>query len=94
MTLEFLTTIAGATALTALIVEMIKRAWDPPADMQDRFIPLVAVGVGVGVVVFATFAIDIDFITSLELGNAVVTGIFAGFAASGMYDTVQGVRGQ
>jgi hypothetical protein len=94
MDLAFLTTIVGGTLATSAIAELVKRAWDPPADTQDRFMPLVSVAIGFIVVVLATFAIDTDVLSRLEFGEAAVTGIFSGLAACGLYDGVQGIRGK
>jgi hypothetical protein len=92
MDLELLLGVPGATILTSLLAEVIKRAWDPPADIQDRFMPLVAIAIGVTVVFFATFILDL--FTRADIGMAIINGIFAGLAACGLYDTVQGVRGK
>ena len=91
MTLELVASFAGASVLVSLLVEVVKRAWDPPADVQDRFMPIIAMVIGVVVVVAATMLLGP--VDGELIGNAVLTGVFSGLAACGLYDAVQGVRG-
>jgi hypothetical protein len=87
-TLQALTTVAGATILTLPISELIKRAWNPTPTQQDRFMPVVSVIIGVAVVLVADFGLGL--LSSQDLVGAIVTGLFAGFSASGVYDTYRG----
>lgn len=80
---------AGGSLLTLILVEIIKRAWKPTADQSDRFLPLISVGVGILVVLFALFGLGT--LTQEVLFQGVITGVFAGVSASGTFSLVKGV---
>lgn len=86
MDLTGFTTVAGAVVVVAIIVEVVKRAWNPPAAAADRFLPIVSILVGVLTVIVADFGLGLFGASNWV--QAVFTGIFAGAAASGVYDTV------
>lgn len=85
-TLEQLTTVAGATILTALLTQLVLNVWRPSADQKDRFGPFLAIIIGVVVTVVATFAIG--GAGSQQIVAALINGIFAGAAAMGVHDTI------
>jgi len=83
-----LVTLGGAAVVTAMITQLIKRVWQPTPEQADRFLPLVSVLVGIVVVIVASLATG--GATAANLVQALVTGLFAGFSASGLYDTISG----
>jgi bacteriorhodopsin len=82
-TLEGLLSVGGAAVLTSILVEILKRAWNPSEEIRDRFLPLVSVLVGIGVVLLAVFGLGVG--GRAEIVQAIITGIFAGVTASGLY---------
>lgn len=89
MDLSAFTTIGGAVVVVAIVVEAIKRAWNPGPATADRFLPLLSYAVGIAVVIVAD--IGLGLFGTPNLVAAVFTGIFAGAAASGIYDGLNGV---
>ncbi len=87
MDLEFIAQFGGASVLTAALVEAIKRILALSESTQDRVGPLLALVVGVAVVLFAQFGLDLWAKADIVAG--VFTGIFAGLSAIGLYKTVQ-----
>jgi len=79
MSVEELLTLGGATIVVTIVVEVIKRALAMSEAAVTRFGPLLAVGVGVLVVTAAAFA------QGARLDAAILTGLLAGAAASGIY---------
>ena len=75
-----LLTIGGAAVLVSLLVEVIKRTWQWTDAVVDRFAPIVSLGIGIVVVVVATLSTGGDILQGL------LTGLFAGFTACGLYD--------
>jgi hypothetical protein len=82
------TTIGGAVVVVAILVEVIKRAWNPDGNTAARFLPLISIAVGIAVVFVAMFGLGL--LGAANVVEAIFTGIFAGAAASGVYDTVTG----
>jgi hypothetical protein len=87
-TLEALTSVAGATILILPITEIIKRAINLSGPMQDRWMPVISMLVGIGVVLIADFGLGL--VARADLVSGIVTGMFAGFASCGLYDTYRG----
>lgn len=87
-TLAMLTTIAGAAIVVVPLSEAIKRVWNPDGPTQDRFMPVVTILLGVGVVLVATFGLGLT--ERQEIVQAAFNGVFAGLSACGLYDTVRG----
>ena len=86
MDLSQFTTIGGAVVVVAIVVEIIKRAWNPDGSTAARFLPLISMAVGIAVVLVAN--VGLGLFGSTDIVAAVFTGVFAGAAASGVYDTV------
>lgn len=78
-----LLTVAGATVVVTIIVEVLMRAIKPSPETKDRIGPLVAVGVGVLVVGAAALY------NGADLGQALLTGLLSGAAAIGLYDVAR-----
>ena len=89
-------TLAGASILVGILVEVLKRALAWGQAQVDRFGSLVAIVVGILVVVLLNAAQGL--ITGPNpwqpLAVAIITGILAGAAASGLYDGTQVVTGK
>lgn len=86
MELTALTTVAGAALLTTALAEVFKRVWKPAPDQRDRFMPLIALAIGVAVVEIAMFGLGIG--TRLDIVQGLITGLMAGFGSSGIYDVM------
>jgi ABC-type transport system involved in cytochrome c biogenesis permease component len=89
-------TLAGATILITILVEVLKRTLDWGKEQVDRFGPFVALLFGVVVVVLLSAAQgqygDSDPLAAIA--SSVITGILAGAASAGLYDTVGYATGQ
>lgn len=78
-------TLGGASVLVVILMEALKRALAWGATQVDRFGAILAIGMGVVIVVLATAAQGA--ITGADdTATAVIQGILAGAAASGLYD--------
>ena len=87
LTLQSCLTVAGAAVVVAIIVQLVKQ-W-----VAERFVPLLAVAVGVGLVLGASAILGNT--TAEQLGNGALTGLLAGASAIGIYDlTHRTVRGK
>ena len=80
-----LLTVAGATVVVSIIVGVVLRALNLSPESKDRFGPLIAIGIGVVVVGAAALY------SGADIGQALLTGLLAGSAAMGLYDTVKSV---
>ena len=74
-----LLTIGGNAIVVGIAVELIKRTLALTPELQDRFGPLLSVGLGIGTAVVAAL------LTGVDLAAAVLTGFMAGAVASGVY---------
>ena len=84
-TLEALTTVAGASLLTSILVQyIILPILSLTEAARDRFGPFIAIATGVLVVEVATFTV-LAGITRVDVVQGAVTGIFAGLAAIGIH---------
>lgn len=82
---ESLLTVAGATVVVSIVVGVILRALNLSPESKDRFGPLIAIIVGV-VIVGA-----VALYTGADIAQALITGLLAGSASMGLYDTVKAV---
>lgn len=85
-TVSSLVTLAGATAATLVIVEVLKRALALTAEQKSRYLPLISVVVGILIALLGTYALGLT--ARVDLVQALITGLFAGVAASGTFDLV------
>ena len=69
-------------AFEVLILQVLWTAVKPSPEFKDRFGPLIAILAGIAITVIAAFAIP-----GSDVGQAVLTGIMAGFSAMGIHDT-------
>lgn len=81
-------TLGGATILVSVLVEVLKRSLAWGQAQVDRFGPLVAVVVGILVVVLLAAAMGnlAGPDPAQAVASAIITGVLAGAAASGLYD--------
>lgn len=77
-----LLTITGLAVVTGIIVEVIKRAWQPTTEALSRFGPLLSL------VVAVVIGIPTALYTGNDLVQALLTALLAGATASGLYDAV------
>lgn len=66
-TIGGLTTVAGLGLLVTIIVEVVLRAWAPPAQTKDRFGPLLALGTAVGLSVIGAVTQGYDVVAAILL---------------------------
>lgn len=90
-TLTGLTTVGGAAILVNIIVQLLKTTANLSDALMARFGELIAIVTGIVVVVVASLVVA-------PLGAAgivqdVLTGIFAGLTAIGIYNTVTSQTG-
>jgi hypothetical protein len=86
MVVSDLLTLGGAAAVVTIAVEVIKRATAMSDAAITRFGPLLSVGLGIAFVCGAALA------KGAPLDEAILTGLLAGAAASGIYSFAKGVR--
>lgn len=78
-TIGSLLTIGGNAIVVGIAVELIKRTLALTPELQDRFGPLLSVGLGIAT------AIGAAFLTGGDIASASLTGFMAGAVASGVY---------
>ncbi len=76
-----LLTVVGLAVVVGILVEVIKRAWQPPEETIKRFGPLLALLVALAVGVPAAVYLSANPV------QAVLTAVLAGASASGLYDS-------
>lgn len=81
-TVDSLLSVAGASAILTLVLELAFRTWKPEPATLDRFGPVIAAVAGIVLVGGAALYLHAD------VAQAVLTGLFAGFASSGIHDVV------
>jgi len=82
-----LLSVAGTALVVGVIIQIVK-GW-----LVERFIPLASIAVGIALAVVAS--IVLGHTGAVQLGNAAITGLLGGAAASGIYDfTNQSIRGR
>jgi|WetSurMetagenome_2_1015567.scaffolds.fasta_scaffold03982_4 hypothetical protein len=77
-------TLGGATILVTIAVEVVKRTLAMTEAQTARFGPLMSIGFGVLFVVGAAWS------QTADIPNALLTGLLAGAAASGIYGYAKG----
>ncbi len=82
LTLNDLLTVGGLAVVVNILVQLAK-GW-----VEDRFIPLFAVGVGMAVAVAATAALQHYGVEAVA--QALLTGLLAGATAIGLYKLQNG----
>lgn len=87
LSLQDLLTTGGATALVLILTALLKKTL--PNFDAPRFGAITAVVLGIGVVLLANAGSVADI--RLGWGEAVLTGLLAGSAASGLYDVGKGL---
>lgn len=88
---QALGSVAGVAAVTFLVVQIIKPALAWPQATQDRFMPLIAVLIGVVLGIVGTVAFGA--IDRVSVVQAVLTGLFGGSTAVGLYTTGKALGG-
>ena len=78
-----LATFTGCSAATLIIVQLAK------TKVPDNWIAVFSAVTGMIVAVLATWIIG--KFTQVEVGNALVVGLFSGASASGIYDGIRGL---
>lgn len=86
MTSADLITLAGASVVVGILVEIAKRALGWTAATVDRFGPLLAVVIGLVLVTSAGIAQGADPLQSA------LTGLLAGATSGGLYDLANASR--
>lgn len=71
-TTGMLTTVAGLGLLVSIVTEVILRAWQPTAQVKDRFGPVLALSVALLFAMIGAVSQGLDPIAAIVL--AVVTG--------------------
>lgn len=79
-------TLGGASIVVSIITQVILSTWRPSPEAKDRFGPLLALVVGIGVVLlFGALQGATDYAALL------LTGLLAGGGGMGIHDTVDAV---
>jgi hypothetical protein len=79
-TYEMLATVAGCSAFTVIVLQVLWHTVQPDPAFKDRFGPVVAIAVAILTALGASLVIGGD------PTGAILTGITAGFAAMGLHD--------
>ncbi len=87
-TVESWGTLAGVTAVVIVVTAIVKQVWQPTDAQSTRFMPLVSIVTGIVTSLLGTLALNL--IAGTDLLQAAIVGLFAGFSASGLYDTIRG----
>lgn len=90
LTPEALATVGGAGIVTSLIVQFVVKAFlgDRVDAIMPRFGPLIAILIGVALVVIASFALGL-IVSGAAVLTAILTGLFAGLSAIGIYEAAK-----
>lgn len=79
-------TLGGASIVVSILVQVILSTWRPSPEAKDRFGPLLALLVGIGVLfTFGLLQGSTDYATLL------LTGLLAGGGGMGVHDTIDAV---
>lgn len=81
-----LTTIAGVALLTGIVVGALTKFLNWSGDVKDRVAPLASLVVGV-VLGLLGLGLNVGPIARQDVVVAIVTGLFGGATASGLYDS-------
>lgn len=88
--LEALRTVAGASIVVVVILQVLWATWKPLPAVKDQFGPLVAIVVGIIVTVVATLvAPPSSGNGGADIVSAILNGLFAGAASMGIHDTAK-----
>jgi sugar phosphate permease len=90
VTVDALTTVAGLALVTGIIVYIIRKTANLSGAQMDRFGAAISMGVGIVLAILATLALGL--VDGVNLMQAVLNGLFAGLAASGGFDVINGGR--
>jgi hypothetical protein len=88
-----LLTVGGNAAVTALICELFWRTLAPEPATVDRFGPIVAVAVGIGLSLVALAVTTVGGVPYASLVDAVLVGLVGGLAAAGVHDVASSRAG-
>lgn len=86
-TTQQLLTVGGNAAITYLLLEVIWRAWAPAPETKDRFGPLLAVAVGIGLAAVALAVTTAAGTPYATIVDGLLIGLVGGLAAIGIHDT-------
>jgi len=89
VTVQALGSIAGVAIVVLAIVQVLKPALAWPQATQDRFMPLIAVLLGVVVGLVGTAVLG--GLSGVSVAQALLNGLFGGLSAVGLYSTVKPV---
>lgn len=89
-TLQGLTQVAGIGVAVSILNFLLWRTLGASDATKGRFGPIVAVGTGVIVAVFAGFVLHL---ASADIAQAAINGVVGGLTAIGLYDTVTSKAG-
>ena len=86
-------TLAGASILVGILVEVVKRTFAWADATTARFGPLVSIGIGI-VVVEVLLLAQGQLSDAATIAAGAVTGLLAGASAAGLYDNVKSLAGK
>ena len=86
-------TIGGASIITVILVEAVKRAlgWEKRPDLSDRFGLLLSLAIGVGTVQVFNWLAVADL--RVDVATALLVGLLAGASAAGIYSGTSAALG-
>lgn len=90
VTVEALTTVAGLAIVTGVVLFALRKALNLTAELMDRFGALLSMLIAIVFAVIASLALGL--VAGTDLLQAVLNGIFAGLAASGGFDVINGAH--
>lgn len=85
LTIAAFTTVAGVASATTLASELFWHTAAVAASVKDRFGPIVAVGIGVVLGIFAGVLLGGG---TMDIAQDVVNGFVGGLTAIGIHDTI------
>lgn len=88
VTVDALTTVAGLTIVTGIIVALIRRPLNLSGEFMDRFGAVLSVIVAIVLAIVASLVLNL--IDGQNIVQDALNGLFAGLAASGGYDAING----
>lgn len=88
VTVDALTTVAGLAIVTAVVVFALRKALNLSGELMDRFGAVMAMLIAIVLAIVASLVLGLT--AGIDLLQAVLNGLFAGLAASGGYDVVNG----
>lgn len=89
VTVADLLTVAGLAGLVWVLFEVVvKRAMGVTPEWVDRFGPVVAICMGIGLALAAGVYLQFAQAQAIDYGQQVLNGLLAGFSAMGISDSV------